>query len=306
MKRLKDKLSDATIKRNKIKYNINSHWIKNREESIELKNQYTEAKHEENEARRKLNEYTSHKPLLRLGEREAFVSYQHKSGSSNLNSWAVLSEMQHHGIPTRMLDWTDTLIITLYFALYEHRKIIEKFWFLNRKNDKLSRDAPLPFPDCDDLSNIPNACIWVLNPYRLSRLSSRRDRIWNLSLDENYDYYRNFIEKKHWPYEMPIPSYSPWHNDRISAQQGSFIVWGSDKRCLEDIWNTLSKKEKKKNGKIVKKVEMDLNTSIYGVRIARQLCGVDHFFMYRDKDSLGAKIRREFLHDSSDPLDYFE
>ena len=35
------------------------------------------------------------------------------------DSWEMLEDMQHYGIPTRLLDWTDVLGIAVAFALYE-------------------------------------------------------------------------------------------------------------------------------------------------------------------------------------------
>ena len=41
-------------------------------------------------------------------------------GSQHFNqlnsSWMILTEMQHHGIPTRLLDCTEVFAVALYFA----------------------------------------------------------------------------------------------------------------------------------------------------------------------------------------------
>src|SRR5262245_27303359 len=37
-----------------------------------------------------------------------------------LSDWDVLIFMRHHGVPTRPIDWTETLGIALYFALEDH------------------------------------------------------------------------------------------------------------------------------------------------------------------------------------------
>lgn len=35
------------------------------------------------------------------------------------DDWELLVDMQHYGIPTRLLDWTGVLGIALAFALYQ-------------------------------------------------------------------------------------------------------------------------------------------------------------------------------------------
>ena len=34
--------------------------------------------------------------------------------------WGTLSDMQHYGIPTRLLDWTETLGVAVAFAVLDH------------------------------------------------------------------------------------------------------------------------------------------------------------------------------------------
>jgi hypothetical protein len=46
------------------------------------------------------------------------------------DSWAHLLAMQHHGVPTRLLDWTECFAIALYFAL-KHATGDAAIWILD-------------------------------------------------------------------------------------------------------------------------------------------------------------------------------
>lgn len=262
--------------------------------------EYENLKAEEKKLRAEANTERDFRWLLRLGERDAFINYQFRSGISAQNSWQMLAEMQHNGVPTRLLDWTDILASALYFALKLFRPKLEKFWFdERRKNPKKS--TPIEFPPPGLMRKLPTPALWILNPYYLARYSSERDRIWDLTLDPDLDYYKCFIEGKKWQYRYPIPIYSPWKTQRIAAQRGMFLVWGYDRRALEEILDPAGKG----NSRIVRRVVIDKMAAIYAVKHIRQLLSLDRFAMFRDLDALGTKVRREFLHDSRDREELF-
>jgi len=119
----------------------------------------------------------------------------HVPGPDHSLRW--LSLMQHHGAPTRMLDWTYSIYIALYFAI-EHTT-----------------------GDC---------CVWKINKKwlndegrRLFLESSREDVIFN-ECDENAeaDFKRIVLDDKD-----PLPAViqvNPFHLDeRLTIQKGVFL-----------------------------------------------------------------------------------
>ena len=70
------------------------------------------------------------KSLLEIFEREAPI-YQRTDCQ---NIWEWLSFGQHHGLPTRLLDWTHNPLVALYFAICENDDIDGELFALHSTN----------------------------------------------------------------------------------------------------------------------------------------------------------------------------
>ena len=150
------------------------------------------------------------------GERDLFDEFVFRAGKSHADpSWQILAEMRHHGIPTRLLDWTDRLDIALYFSLESFASHIAN---IDSYDDQLEIASKLPTP-----------CVWVLNPYALSKRVTGRTSIWDIAREPSYDYYSRTLLQRNWPFEQPIPIYPPTRIERIRAQRGYFTVFGNEK-----------------------------------------------------------------------------
>lgn len=119
------------------------------------------------------------------------------------DSWEVLAIMQHHGVPTRFLDWTQLLHAALFFALE---------------------------------GKIHSPCIWILNPFKLNQESTGRNIVYDQADKIGIDYYESICVWQDWPYDLPVAMDAPWQNDRIMSQRGSFTFHGNNPAPLEQTF----------------------------------------------------------------------
>lgn len=126
------------------------------------------------------------------------------------DDWEHLFAMQHYGIPTRLLDWSENLFVAAHFALAGE---------YGDDND----DPPI---------------IWCVEPVDWNRstpvLSEYGETIQVLTTsDDDLDPYRPESTKRR--SKSPVAMFGTHNSGRIVAQRGTFMIWGEDGRNLEDF-----------------------------------------------------------------------
>jgi len=164
------------------------------------------------------------------------------------SEWEWYFLMQHYGLPTRLLDWTSGGLLGLYFAL---------------------RDCP----------GEHDAAVWILDPWALNQRSIKSPELL-LSFERTAGKYlpQLFKSKSELP-KLPVAIVPPYNSDRITVQRGTFTVHGSDRRGLEQVFQS-------------RLVKITIRKK-HAIPIRRQLrsSGITEFTVFPDLDGLCRDIR---------------
>lgn len=151
-------------------------------------------------------------------ERESLLSKRFKQNaypfrqSPPQSEWEWLFLMQHFGVPTRLLDWTESPLVALYFAVNgsaEDDKEDANIWALlpakyNFEIPRIRPAVPVDIP-CFGVDE-------VLDDYRPDRIALER------------------MSNKH-----PVAAIAHRQNERIMAQLGVFTIMHRDMTPLEEL-----------------------------------------------------------------------
>lgn len=198
-------------------------------------------------------------------ETDLFFEFQAKANELhhlNLSTWETLQYMRHHGVPTRLLDWTDSLLIALYFAVNDMNTV------------SIGDEVP---------------CIWLLNPYKL-----------NMNLSDIEDLYDpDMLIEDDYLYELlanadtlksnngiiitkPVAIYPRQRHLRMKAQKGYFTFWGENEKALEQQLRNLGEG-------ILKKIIIPKNV-VNEIREMLTIYGITESHIYPDSDALAREL----------------
>ncbi|PGO67357.1 FRG domain-containing protein [Bacillus cereus] len=123
-----------------------------------------------------------------------FKSLGYLQNLEEKDDWTVVYSMQHHGLRTRLLDWSESFVVALFFATLGWEK--------------------------------GTCSIWMLNPEKLNQESLGQPQI-KLPI-------KNEFIKKHSDTKLKSRAiYPKKSNPRIIAQHGVFTVQGNSLQPLE-------------------------------------------------------------------------
>jgi hypothetical protein len=125
------------------------------------------------------------------------------------NEWEWVFLMQHHRAPTRLLDWSESPLVALFFAL------------------------------CSTHHDDTDAAVWCLDPVALNRLAGHRRLhardILAFGIDAPLDDYLPDKVNERVATLNPIAAIGPRNSARMVAQAGTFTVIHAEAMAIEDV-----------------------------------------------------------------------
>ena len=172
---------------------------------------------------------------------------------TNHNTWDILFLMRHHGLPCRLLDWTQTFDVALYLAV-----------------------------TCDKINT--DAAIWILNPYELNKITCG-DRVIEF-LDSTYPagYEKYFIDDRNEEYgKFPasvLAIDSKPRNSRMVAQRGVFTLYRDFNSPMEEQFP-----------EVVTKIIIPREIQSKAKQFL-QLAGLNEYTLFPELDGLARYLKR--------------
>ncbi len=171
---------------------------------------------------------------------------------NTLMDWLFI--MQHHGVPTRLLDWTESPLVALYFACNEHNDL--------------------------------DGALWILRPVELNKKSGIKPEypyyIPSLEDDIVENYFPENLAGERKSELLPIAALVPRNNPRMQSQLGVFTISHRDKTSIENIHDKSHTTRyiipKRKKGTMLKDLK---------------LIGIQKFQLFPELSSIGEAIKED-------------
>lgn len=185
---------------------------------------------------------------------------------------SILFYMQHYGVPTRLLDWTENPFVGLYFALND----------ANNYDFKTGKYKE-------------NACVWMMNPVLWNNSAVICEPPMGLISVPNADPVNGYMPKtentsrisRHRPLD-PI-AITGFHNSpRIIAQRGVFILYGAGNKSMLDFYESGEYKQD-----CLIKIEID-KECIGSMRSSLYKMGIADSVVYPDMQGFSAELAKHF------------
>lgn len=173
----------------------------------------------------------------------------------------LLFLMQHYGIPTRLLDWTENPFIALFFALE------------NARQERPGEEK--------------EATVWLLDPIRLNTIAysniENSNRVYGAYARE-LGGYQPSQDSKRVSMLLPLAIHGVRNSQRIVAQRGSFTIFGRDTTAIDQSPKLSGPEGVIKQVRVAAGAKKEMFEDLFNIGVADSV-------VYPDLDGLGREIR---------------
>jgi hypothetical protein len=176
--------------------------------------------------------------------------------------WGQYFLMQHFGVPTRLLDWSQNPLVALYFAVEERAR-----------DHKVMNDA----------------VVFALDPIKLNRAvfkdafapKGRPAGILTPDFEASGAWLREALFRDEIQINHPVAILPPYLDDRVVAQGSRFVLFGRDPDGLVKVTGAI--------GSSLIAIPIK-SKSTPRIRAELRDCGISHFTLYPDLVGLGRQL----------------